>query len=247
VTGWERVKAGAPLVTVLGIAFAGAVITSAVSYEHEYHLAHGNGQAPWVSSVLPFTVDGMVFVAGVALLWVAANRVRGWKHLWQPRGVLAVGMLATIAANLYSDLHFWWLGPAVAASSGVSLVLMSAVAFWLLAEQRKVAAGDTGHQVLACSCPPPPVTLAEALPLARGRLQDEGELSGEEALAGRFGVTRHAVRAALADERSRGGSRTGPPNTVPAAHVPAGVAPATPQAPAGALPASNGQVKVTRG
>ena len=195
---WERLKAGAPLATVLGLTFAGGIVVSAVSYEHEYHLAHGNGQAPWVSSVLPFTVDGMVFVAGVALAWASANGIRQWRRLWQPRGVLAVGMLATIAANLYSDLHYWWLGPAVAASSGISLVLMSAVAFWLVGEQRKVASGEDPQQGAVTPQPRPPLTLAETLPLARAWLKDHGELHGEEALAQRFGVTRHQVRLALA-------------------------------------------------
>lgn len=234
---WEQVKAGAPLAAVLGITFAGGVVVSAVSYQHEYHLAHSNGQAPWVSSLLPFTVDGMLFAAGVALLWAGANRVTGWGRLWQPRGVLAAGILATIAANLYSDLRYWWLGPAVSASSGVSLVLMSAVAFWLVAEQRTVTGGDSSQRGKDCSCPLPPVTLAEALPLARARLKDDGELHGEEALADRFEVTRHKVRAALApaQERSRGGPSTGVSPPAPAAQAPPAGAPIPPVVPAGGL------------
>lgn len=178
---------------------AGMIITSAVSYEHEYVLARDNGQVQWVAALVPFTLDGMIFVAGAALLWAAMNGVKGWSRLWQPGGVMLAGIAATIAANYYSDVRAQWLGPAVSASSGVAVVLMSAVAFWLLGELRKVAKGEQPQPAVNCSCPPPPVTLAEALPLAKARLQDEGQRYGEEALADRFGVTRHLVRQAMAE------------------------------------------------
>ena len=189
------------LAIVLTVVTLGVVITSAISYQHEYVLASRNGQVGWVSSLLPFSVDGQIFVAGVALLWAAMHGIRGLKRLWQPLGVLAAGVAATIAANYFSDLKLAWLGPAVSASSGVALVLMSAVAFWLLAEQRKLSRGDDPQPAVNCSCPPPlppSVTLAEALPLAREELRSRGEQYGEEALAERFGVTRHKVRSTLA-------------------------------------------------
>ena len=191
------------LATVLAIVGLGMVIASAISYQHEYILARHNGQVRWVALLLPFSVDGVIFVAGIALSWAAIRGVRGWRRLWQPRGVLAVGIAATIAANLFSDLRLRWLGPAVSASSGVALVLMSAVAFWLLAEQRKLARGETSQPAVNCSCPPPlppSVTLAEALPLAREELRARGEQYGEEVLAERFAVTRHKVRLTLAAE-----------------------------------------------
>src|SRR6266516_562690 len=153
---WDQVKAVAPQAASLGIVTAGAVIASAISYQHEYELARHNGQAAWVSGLLPFSVDGMIFVAGVALAWAATTGIKGWKRLWQPRLVLVVGVAATIAANMFSDLRFWWLGPAVAASSGVALILMSAVAFWLLGEQRHLARGDQGEPDPGHVCPPPP-------------------------------------------------------------------------------------------
>lgn len=189
----------AVIFTVVG---AGMIIASAVSYQHEYVLARANGQVRWVAALVPFTLDGMIFVAGAALLWAAMYGVRGWSRLWQPVGVMLAGITATIAANYYSDVRVPWLGPAVSASSGVAVVLMSAVAFWLLGEVRKVARGESPQPAAGCSCPPPlppPASLAEALPLARARLRDEGQPYGEEALADRFGVTRHKVRQALTE------------------------------------------------
>jgi Protein of unknown function (DUF2637) len=194
---WDRAAAVAPQAVTLAIVGAGAVITSAISYQHEYALARNNGQIRWVSLLVPFSLDGMILVAGVALLWAALNRVTGWRQLWQPRGVLSVGIITTIAANLFSDYRVKWLGPAVSASSGVALVLMSAVAFWLVAEHRKKVRGDDPQPAADCSCPPPPLTVAEALPLARARLRDAGELHGEQVLADRFGVSRDRVRKLL--------------------------------------------------
>jgi hypothetical protein len=197
---WDRVTAVAPQAVTLAIAGAGAVITSAISYQHEYALARNNGQIRWVSLLVPFSLDGMILVAGVALLWAALNRVTGWRQLWQPRGVLTVGILTTIAANLFADYRVRWLGPAVSASSGVALVLMSAVAYWLVAEHRKKVRGDDPQPASGCSCPPPPVTVAEALPLARARLRDAGELHGEQVLADRFGISRDRVRKLLSPQ-----------------------------------------------
>lgn len=197
---WDEVAAVAPQAVTLAVVAAGAVITSAISYQHEYALARNNGQIRWVSLLVPFSLDGMILVAGVALLWAALNRVTGWRQLWQPRGVLAVGIITTIAANLFSDYRVPYLGPAVSASSGVALVLMSAVAFWLVAEHRKKVRGEPVQPAAGCSCPPPPVTVAEALPLARARLRDAGELHGEQVLADRFGISRDRVRKLLSQQ-----------------------------------------------
>ncbi len=182
---------GATFATVAMI----TVITAAISYEHEYELAHRHGQPPWVSSLLPFTVDGMIFGASVVLLWAAANGIR---RPWRPLAVLLVGIGATIAANLAAGIGDGWLGAAVSAWSGLALIFISDVAMWLMNARRALAAGEDLRPVAACSCPPPPTSLAEALPAARARLRDLDEPSGEQALAGRFGVSRHQVRTVLA-------------------------------------------------
>ena len=84
---------------------------------------------------------------------------------------------------------------------GVSISLtVEGVAFWLLGEVRRQARGDDFQPGSDCSCPPPPLTVAEALPLARARLKDAGEQYGEQALADRFGVTRYKVRELLSPQ-----------------------------------------------
>jgi hypothetical protein len=181
------------VVTMLTVAVITA-ITAAISYEHEYQLAHTHGQAPWVSSLLPFTVDGMILGASVVIVWAASVGIR---RPWRPLAVLLVGIGATISANLASGWGDGWVGAAVAAWSGLALILISDVAMWLTGALRTLAAGEDTQPAADCSCPPPPLTLAEALPQARKRLQDDGLPAGEQALADRFVTTRHQVRASL--------------------------------------------------
>jgi Protein of unknown function (DUF2637) len=184
----------APGVTYL-IVLAMTGITAAVSYQHEYQLAYRNGQAPWVSSLLPFTVDGMILVASVALLWAGSQGIR---RPVRPLAVLAVGIGATIAANLAAGLGHGWLGAAVSAWCGVAVVLVADVAFWMLGTRRKLASGEPLHPVADCGCPPLPLTLAEWAPLARAGLEAQGRPHGEQALADAMATTRHQVKLALA-------------------------------------------------
>lgn len=181
-------------VTYLAVAVI-VTITAAVSYEHEYELAHHNGQAPWVSSLLPFTVDGMLLATSVVLVWAAAE---GLRRPWRPLAVLLVGIAATIAANLASGLGHGWLGAAVAAWCGFALILISDVAMWLTGAKRRLASGEPEQPRATRKPAPPPLTLAEWATAAQAWLRDHGEPSGEQALADRIGTTRHQVRTALA-------------------------------------------------
>ena len=59
------------------------LIIAAVSYYHEYQLAYRNGQPHWAPALLPFTVDGLVLAAGIAMLWGMANGIRRpWRPCW---------------------------------------------------------------------------------------------------------------------------------------------------------------------
>ena len=191
---WARTAMGVTLFAVAAI----TTITAAVSYEHEYELARRTGQAPWVSSMLPFTVDGMILGASVVLVWAASVGIR---RPGRPLVVLLVGIGATIGANLAFGLGDGWLGAAVSAWSGVALILISDVAMWLTGALRRLSAADDPRPELGCTCPPqppPPLTPAEVLAAARAELRERGEAAGELALAERFGWTRHQVRSALA-------------------------------------------------
>jgi hypothetical protein len=214
------------------IIFAGLAVIlgymAAVSFDHEYQLAHGNGQAGgWVSAGLAVSVDGLLAVASVATIWAHAQGLRGFRELWRPYLALAVGIAATISANLFAGLHYIWLQRAVSVWSGLAVALGAEVVMWFVAARRKLARGETAQQVAACSHPPPPVTLAELLPHSRAHLIDHGLPHGEERLADLIGVARHQVRKAQASAGEPGEVRlTKPPagTGLPPIHpVPAGL------------------------
>lgn len=181
-------------VLVVGITAGIEAIIMAISYAHEVELARHNGQQSWVADLIPFAVDGMLVVASIAIYWAGQHGIR---RPVPPLATAAVGMVATIGANFVSDDRASWLGPAVAGSVGVAAVLVGWVAHWMTETQRKLAAGEDLQRAAACSCPRPPVSLAEALPLARAELRDRGEKHGEEALADLFEVSRYKVTKAL--------------------------------------------------
>ena len=206
---------------------------AAVSFDHEYQLAHGNGQAGgWVSAGLAVSIDGLLVVATVATIWAKAQGLRGWRQLWRPWLALAVGIAATVAANLYAGLHYIWLQRAVSVWSGLAVALGAEVVMWFVAARRKLARGETAQQVAACSHPPPPITLAELVPLARAHLMDHGLPYGEQATADLIGVARHQVRKAQASPVEPGARLTKPPAGAalpsPTHPVPAGLNGAAP-------------------
>jgi hypothetical protein len=131
-----------PAVTYLTVSVI-CLITAAVSYEHEYQLAYGNGQVWWVSAALPFTVDGMILAASVVLLWAGSHGIR---RPLRPVCVLLAGIAATIAANLAAGIGDGWLGATVSAWSGFALIATSDVAMWMAAAVRRLAAAPPVRQ-----------------------------------------------------------------------------------------------------
>lgn len=197
---WDQLKPRLAPAAVIAIVTIIGGITAAISYAHEAELAGHNGQSWWIARLVPFAVDGMVVAASIALLWAAWQGISNWKRLLRPRIWLAVGISATIAANLFSDLRFWWLGPAVSASCGIAVVIISDIAFWMLGEHRRLTSGEDPQLAANCHCPAPAVSVAEALPRARAELIARGAPHGQEVLADRFGITVHQVRKILAPQ-----------------------------------------------
>jgi hypothetical protein len=226
---WRRLKRLTPYLAPAVIFTGLAVILgymAAVSFDHEYQLAHGNGQAGgWVSAGLAVSIDGLLVVASVATIWAKAQGLRGPREMWRPYLALAVGIAATISANLFAGLHYIWLQRAVSVWSGLAVALGAEVVMWFVAARRKLAAGEPPGPAPACSHPAPPVTLAGLLPLARAWLADHDLPTNEEQVADLVGVTRHQVRKAQASPVDPGATPEHPAGTEPSPRhqtVPAG-------------------------
>jgi hypothetical protein len=91
--------AGRPLmlgVTGLCVAVL-AGVAGAVSFDHMRELAAAHGQHGWKAYAFPVSVDGLEVVAG---LYLVAQRRAGRPTGWLPWAALALGSVASVAANV---------------------------------------------------------------------------------------------------------------------------------------------------
>ena len=123
-----RVSTAAAVLGVAGIA-------AYVSYWHAFEVVRAHGESGITARLEPATIDGLVYSSSMVVLYAARHRlpVPGLA-----RWLLALGILATLAANV---AHGWSHGPvgaAVAAWPAASLVGSYELLLWLI---RTAAAG----------------------------------------------------------------------------------------------------------
>ena len=97
-----------------------AAVAAVVSYRHAYEVIVAHGESGWVAYLVPLTIDGLIFASSMVLLDTAR---RGGGRPVLAYFTLALGILATLAANV---MHGWAHGPigaVVAAWPALALVL----------------------------------------------------------------------------------------------------------------------------
>lgn len=100
---------------VLGV----AIIAAIVSYEHAYELIRTHGEDGWMARLVPLTVDGLIYSSSMVMLQSARRRVRvPALALW----LLALGIVATLAANVMHGLSHGPVGAVIAAWPALALV-----------------------------------------------------------------------------------------------------------------------------
>jgi hypothetical protein len=100
---------------VVGVATVAAI----VSYQHAYELVRAHGDVGWTARLVPLTVDGLIYSSSMVMLQSARRGVRvPALALW----LLALGIMATLAANVLHGLGHGPVGAAVAAWPAVALV-----------------------------------------------------------------------------------------------------------------------------
>ena len=119
---------------VLGV----AGIAAYVSYWHAFEVVRAHSESGITARLEPATIDGLVYSSSMVVLYAARHRlpVPGLA-----RWLLALGILATLAANV---AHGWSHGPvgaAVAAWPAASLVGSYELLLWLSA-----GAGQRAHR-----------------------------------------------------------------------------------------------------
>jgi hypothetical protein len=126
-------------VAVLGV----AGIAAYVSYWHAYEVVRAHGESGVTARLEPATIDGLVYASSMVVLYAARHRLAVPALA---RWLLAMGIVATLAANV---THGWPNGPigaAVAAWPAASLVGSYELLLWLV---RTAATGATAREPLA--------------------------------------------------------------------------------------------------
>jgi hypothetical protein len=151
-----RVSTAAAVLGVAGIA-------AYVSYWHAFEVVRAHGETGITARLEPATIDGLVYSSSMVVLYAARHRlpVPGLA-----RWLLALGILATLAANV---AHGWSHGPvgaAVAAWPAASLVGSYELLLWLI---RTAAACQAVHRAEPADHPPTELRLVPMPDLVAAR------------------------------------------------------------------------------
>jgi hypothetical protein len=103
----DRLILWAAAVSVLTV----TAIAVVISYGHTYELVLRYGESGTTAKVLPLTVDGLIATCSLVLLDCARRNRRPPWHAW---ALLALGMAATLGANIDHGLNHGLIGALVA-------------------------------------------------------------------------------------------------------------------------------------
>ena len=117
-----RVSTAAAVLAVAGIA-------AYVSYGHAYAVVRAHGETGITARLEPATIDGLVYASSMVVLYAARHRVPVPSLA---RWLLALGIAATLTANMAQGWSHGLVGAVVAAWPAVSLVGSYELLVWLI-------------------------------------------------------------------------------------------------------------------
>jgi Protein of unknown function (DUF2637) len=126
-----RLSTAAAVLAVAGIA-------AYVSYWHAYGVVRAHGETGITARLEPVTIDGLVYASSTVVLYAARHRVPVPSLA---RWLLALGIAATLTANIAQGWSHGPVGAVVAAWPAVSLVGSYELLVWLI---RTCGAADRG-------------------------------------------------------------------------------------------------------
>ena len=130
-TGMDRAIRVSTAVAVLAVAGVAAY----VSYWHAYAVVCAHGETGITARLEPATVDGLVYASSMVNLYAARHRL---PVPALARWLLALGIIATLAANMAQGWSHGPVGAVIAAWPAVSLVGSYELLVWII---RTAAAG----------------------------------------------------------------------------------------------------------
>jgi hypothetical protein len=130
-TGVDRAIRVSTAVAVLAVAGVAAY----VSYWHAYAVVCAHGESGITARLEPATIDGLVYASSMVNLYAARHRL---PIPALARWLLALGIIATLAANMAQGWSHGPVGAVIAAWPAVSLVGSYELLVWII----RTAAGD---------------------------------------------------------------------------------------------------------
>ena len=135
-----------------------AVVAAVISYQHEFELVRSHGESGVTARLLPFTVDGLIWVASMVVLDASRRgqpvpRLAAWS--------LGTGIVATVGANLAHGVGHGPVGALVSAWPALPLVGSFELLMMLIRAERNVQSDHAGPELRYQAAPP----LAQDAPL----------------------------------------------------------------------------------
>ena len=138
-----RLSTAAAVLAVAGIA-------AYVSYWHAYAVVRAHGETGITARLEPATIDGLVYASSVVVLYAARHRVPVPSLA---RWLLALGIAATLTANMAQGWSHGPVGAVVAAWPAVSLVGSYELLVWLIRASGAAARGPSAeHPCNSAAC-----------------------------------------------------------------------------------------------
>ena len=189
-----RVSSAIAVLAVAGIA-------AYVSYWHAYAVVCAHGETGITARLEPATIDGLVYASSMVNLYAARHRL---PVPALARWLLALGIVATLAANMAQGWSHGPVGAVIAAWPAVSLVGSYELLVWII---RTAAAGDLSRGPVADHGGPQADHYGTSLRLAaaQGSNAGPGNLNGQGT-----GLTSGGVDRPLSVPGTAAGQGSGP-------------------------------------
>ena len=137
-----RLSTAAAVLAVAGIA-------AYVSYWHAYAVIRAHGETGITARLEPATIDGLVYASSMVVLYAGRHRVPVPSLA---RWLLALGIAATLTANMAQGWTHGLVGAVVAAWPAVSLVGSYELLVWLIRTSRADRAPSAAHLRDGAAC-----------------------------------------------------------------------------------------------
>jgi hypothetical protein len=183
-----RITTALAVVAVAGVA-------AIISYQHAYELITTHGETGLTAHLLPFTVDGLIWAASMVVLDASRRnhlvpRLAKWS--------LAIGIVATIGANLAHGLNHGPIGALVSAWPALALVGSFELLMLLIRTHQRPNTDDSAGSIPDSSAPPTDYVEQSVVPLVSSLEQTvrswHAEGRSQRAIARDLSIDRRKVK-----------------------------------------------------